>query len=115
MRILRAGAALVNVGLLRHIPLSKADADIGERPLLRFFGDAHRIGTDVGNQTHGALANVDALVELLCNHHGTLCGKAQLARSLLLETACGKRRRGMPRFLPVFHLRSNKVCALNAA
>ena len=77
MRVLRAVASFVEIRLLRHIDLTEAVIDECARRLLRFGSDAHRVGADIGDQTDRALAaNIDALVELLGDHHRALGGKS---------------------------------------
>ena len=52
-----------------------------------------RVGAHVGDQADIALANVDALVELLRQAHRALGGEAELARGLLLQRRGRERRR----------------------
>ena len=77
------------------ILLSVAAEDKALRVGERLLGKAQRIGTHIGDQTHGALAgDVHALIELLGNRHGAPRRHVQLARGVLLQRGGGKRRRG---------------------
>ena len=59
------------------------------------FADAERVGTHIGDQTHGTLAlNIHALVKLLGDSHGAAGGHGQLAAGLLLHGGGGKGGRG---------------------
>ena len=52
---------------------------------LGLVGDTQRVGTHIGDQTHGALAgDVHALIQLLGNGHGPTGRHIQLAGGLLL-------------------------------
>ena len=98
VRILRACASLVHIGLYRHIALAEPLADIRDRRVLGFLCNTDGVGTNIRNETHRAFpADVDALIKLLGDHHRALCGKAELSCGLLLHTARGERRRGMAR------------------
>ena len=80
-------------GLFQGEIVAEALAD----ELLRLGGghlrDPHRIGAHVGDEAHRLPGpQVDALVELLGQHHGLLGGEPQLADGLLLQLA--RRERG---------------------
>jgi len=63
-------------------------SDEGARLGHGLAGHADGVGAHVGDQPHGAfLAELDALVELLGDHHGLLGREAEPARGLLLELA----------------------------
>ena len=56
-------------------------------------GDAQRVGTHIGDQAvRGAFAEVDALIELLRDHHRALRREAEPAVGLLLQGGGGERR-----------------------
>ena len=62
--------------------------------LLRLRGHAHRVGAHVGDETDRALvAELDALVELLGQHHRLLGREVELAARVLLQRG-GDERRG---------------------
>src|SRR2546426_1088222 len=62
----------------------------------RAFGDVKRVGTHVGDETdRRAIADRDAFVELLGEHHRFLYRVAELARRLLLQRRGRERRRGI--------------------
>ena len=84
--VLRILAALVLVGYFGAVPLAVLVADEAARRLDRLGGYAHAVGTDVGDQAHGArLAQVDALIELLHHLHGFGGGEVELAAGFLLQ------------------------------
>ena len=96
MGVLGAGLGLIVVGSLGGIVLLTVAA---HDKLLSggngLFADAERVGTHIGDQTHGALAfNIHALVKLLGNGHGAAGGHAELAAGLLLHGGGGKGGRG---------------------
>ena len=96
MRILRALAALVDHRLLRHILRAVAAFNRLARRGNGLVGQAHAVGTDVGDQAQRAAAlDVHALVELLGDLHGLARGEAQLAAGLLLQVRGGERRSRM--------------------
>ena len=80
MCILRALAAFKHIWLSRDIFFPILRLDFRKRLLLGFIRNAYGISTHVGNQSCCALAlQVYAFIKLLCNEHGQLRGKAQLA------------------------------------
>ena len=69
----------------------------GSQSLLR---QAQRVGSHVGNQTHGALSgDVHALIQLLGHGHGAPRGHVQLSRGLLLQGGGDKGRGGVTLFV----------------
>ena len=85
MRVLRAGLGLVVAGGLGIVALPVAAQDKRLRRSDSLFGDAQRVGTHVGDETHRALArDVHALIELLGDGHGAARRHVELARGLLL-------------------------------
>ena len=85
VRVLRAGLGLVMAGGLGVVGLPVAAQDEGLRRGDGLFGDAQRVGTHIGDETHRALArDVHALVELLGDGHGAARRHVELARGLLL-------------------------------
>ena len=94
VRVLRVLAALVDVGLGGQVLGRIILGDVLARGGQRLVGQAGGVGTDVGDQTHGALAlDVHALVEHLRDLHGLFRGEGQLAHGLLLQVRGGKGRR----------------------
>ena len=76
-------------------PVGGAVAAVDERTggHLGLMGDAQRIGTHIGNKTHGALAaELHALIQLLGDGHGAAGGHIQFAGGLLLEGGGGEGR-----------------------
>ena len=60
---------------------AEALADQSANFVERVVGDARRIGTHVGDKTDRAfLAELDAFIQLLREHHGALDAEAELAR-----------------------------------
>ena len=71
----------------------------------RVVGQAHRIGTHVGDQADRAfVAERDAFVQTLRDAHGAAGGEPQLARGLLLQRRGGEWRRGTALALLGLHL-----------
>jgi len=93
LRVLRLGAVLV--GGLRHVVGAVALADMVADFADGVVRQVDRVGTHVGDQTHGALADVDALVEILGGAHGARGGQPELAYPFLLHGGGGERRRGV--------------------
>ncbi len=62
----------------------------------RFLGDLHAVGTHISNETDGLAADIDALIEPLCDPHGVRRREAQLSARLLLQGRRGERRLRMP-------------------
>ncbi|EXJ15395.1 hypothetical protein D779_1359 [Imhoffiella purpurea] len=93
--VLRLG--LVVTGLLGKIRLAIAFGDEGPDLAQGLLGQIDRVGSHVGDETHGAAADVDALVELLGHAHGALGREPQLARRLLLQGRGdeGRRRKAL--------------------
>ena len=94
--VLGVGLGLIVVGSLGGIVLLTVAA---HDKLLSggngLFADAERVGTHIGDQTHGTLAlNIHALVKLLGDSHGAAGGHGQLAAGLLLHGGGGKGGRG---------------------
>ena len=68
--------------------------------LQRVFGNARRVGTHVRDQTNRALfADLDAFIQPLGQHHGSLDAEAQLARRFLLQRRGNERRNRVPLLL----------------
>ena len=86
-------------------------ADVEADLLDRVVGERHRVGTHVGDQTDLALADVDALVQLLRGAHGAVGGHAELAHPLLLQRRGGERCGRVARFFLLFHRRDRRVVA----
>ena len=85
VRVLRAGLGLVVAGGLGIVALPVAPQNKRLRCGDGLFGDAQRVGTHVGDETHRALArDVHALIELLGDGHGAARRHVELARGLLL-------------------------------
>ena len=59
-------------------------ADVGAGVGKRLVGQAYRIGTHIRDETDGAIADVDAFIQILRDFHGAVGGKAQLAHRFLL-------------------------------
>ena len=88
MRVLRVFLRLEGIRRfrqeLRAVLLADQLAYFGDRVVR----DAGRVGTHVGDQTDGTfVAEIDAFVQALGDHHGALHAEAQLARGVLLELA----------------------------
>ena len=80
MGVLGPGLGLVLAGRGRHITLAVALLNEAAGVGLRLVTDAQRVGTHVGDQTHGALAgDIYALVQLLGDGHGAAGRHVQLA------------------------------------
>ena len=78
--VLGPGLGLVLSGRGRHITLAVALLNEAAGVGLRLVTDAQRVGTHVGDQTHGALAgDIHALVQLLGDGHGAAGRHVQLA------------------------------------
>ncbi len=58
-----------------------------------FLREIERVRAHVGDEADGALADVDAFVQLLRNAHGLLRAEAELARGFLLQGRGRERRR----------------------
>ena len=70
------------------VALADVVADIGDGVI----ADARRIGTHVGDETHGAfVADLDAFIEALRDHHSALHAEAQLTRGFLLQGGSDER------------------------
>ena len=92
--VLRPGLRLILTGRGGYIAFAVAILNKVPGVTLGLVADAQRVGTHVGDQTHGALAgDVHALVQLLGDGHGTAGRHIQLAGCLLLHGGGGKRRR----------------------
>ena len=96
MRFLRILLRLVEVGLLGQVLGAIAGADqlahLGQRILRNF----DRVGAHIGNQANRAfLAQLDALVEPLRQHHRALGGVAQAVVGRLLQLRGGEGWRGV--------------------
>ena len=98
--VLRLG--LVDARLLGHLVRAvEPRGDLADL-LHRLGRQRHRVGTHVGDEADAALADVDALVELLREAHGAPRVEAELARGLLLQRRGGEgRRRVAPALLAV--------------
>ena len=85
VRVLCAGLGLVVAGSLGVVVLPVAAENEGLCRGNGLLGDAQRVGTHIGDETHRALArDVNALVELLGDGHGAARRHIELARGLLL-------------------------------
>ena len=94
MRVLRLLARHVDIGLLWHIRLAECFEQEGLRLVLRELRDARGIGSHVGDETGRTVASeLDALIELLGEHHRLARGEAELARGVLLQGARRERSR----------------------
>ena len=94
MRVLCAGLGLVVAGSLGVVVLPVAAENEGLCRGNGLLGDAQRVGTHIGDETHRALArDVNALVELLGDGHGAARRHIELARGLLLQGRGRKRQR----------------------
>ena len=95
------GQAFLAVELDDHV------ADLGHR----FLCDVERVGAHVRDETHLAVADVDALVQLLRRAHGFLRTERELARGLLLQRRGGERggRVAPPLFLVDLQDRENAL------
>ena len=97
-------------GLFHRIIQTKLLSDHLSRLIHRLLGQIHRIGTHIRNQTTGISGNFKiALVKLLCNPHRLRHRKTQLARRLLLQRRCRKRRHGPSHALALGHLCHDKL------
>ena len=67
--------------------------DITAQVVNGFVGQGDRVGTHVGDQAHGAGADVHTFIQLLCDAHGALRGEAQFAHRFLLQRGGGEGRR----------------------
>ena len=104
MRVLRLLAARVDVRLCRHVVRAERLLEVGLRLRLRELGDARRVGAHVGDEARrAAFAELDALVELLREHHCLARGKAELARGILLQRARREGRGRTPLALALLH------------
>src|SRR6185436_14520111 len=93
VRVLSRLLAAELARLLGHVIRAQLGAD--PRPHLpdRFAGEARRVGTHVGDETHAARgAEGDALVELLGDGHGALTAEPEAIERRLLERAGDERR-----------------------
>ena len=98
VRILRVLFGLVEVRLFGDVLLAEAPGDIVARLRLRLRGDAHRVGTDIGDERDMPfLFGVHALVQVLRHEHDFGRGHAELIRRVLLQCGRGERR-GRVRF-----------------
>ena len=93
LRVFRLG--LVDADLFGYRFLAIEPLDRGPDLGHGFSGQGDGIGTHVADETNAALADIHAFIKLLCNAHGALGGKAELARSFLLQRRGGKGRRGI--------------------
>ena len=97
MRVLRTGLGLIHVRRLGAVLRAEFIPDQCTCGCLRLLGDAQRVGTHIGNQTvRGALAEADALVQLLRDHHCALRLEAEPAVGLLLKGGSCERRQRFP-------------------
>ena len=83
---------------------------------MRVVADARGIGTHVGDETDGAfLADLDAFIQPLRQHHGALHAEAQLARGFLLQGGGDERRDRIALLLARGHDLDDVVGACRAA
>ncbi len=86
------GLGLEHPGLVRHLLLAVLVGDIAADLVNGLVGQGYGVGTHVGDQTHGAIADVHAFIQLLGHAHGAVGGEAQLARRFLLQGGGGEGR-----------------------
>ena len=97
MRVLGIGLRLVVNRLLGHVVGPELLPDVLAHVGQRLVGDAGRVGSHVGDETHGAFTRqLDALVELLRDHHRLLDREA---RRLLQLAGDERRNRALLAFL----------------
>ena len=85
----------------RQVLAPEPPRDPRARLVLRLARHPHGVGAHVGDQADGAFAaELDALVELLGEHHGLLRREVELAARLLLERRGDEGRGGIPSPLP---------------
>ena len=113
MGILDLSAVLLCIFTLGQVILAVVFSDEITCHLLCFLSHTGGIGTQVGDETDGAMAlYINALVELLGEAHGLLGRKVQrLGRFLLQGTRC-KRKRRFLRALPVSDICHDKFLSL---
>ena len=113
MRILGVGFFLIDARLFRQVLLAVASDDIFPGSLCCLVGDAQRVGSHIGNQTHSAqLWQVDTFIQLLCRLHGSFCLEAQTAGCLLLKGGGDERRCGHLLFDTFFDFINDKIVVL---
>ena len=94
VRFLRVlGLRRVAARLVGQILGAEALGDDAANLVERLVGERHGVGAHVADQTDGAFADVDALVEPLRDGHRALRAEAELARRFLLQRR-GRERRG---------------------
>ena len=94
MGVLCPGLRLILTGRGGYIAFAVAVLNEVPSVTLCLVADAQRVGTHVGNQTHGTLAgDIHTLIQLLGDGHGAAGRHVQLAGCLLLHSGGGKRRR----------------------
>ena len=86
-------------------------ADLGQR----LVGERHGVGAHVADETDGAFADVDTLVQALRDGHRALRAEAELARSFLLERRGRERRRRVAAALLLVDLRDRQHAARGVA
>ncbi len=112
MGILYLTPALFFRHLLRHIGAAVFCLNICRRRLSCFLRYSGGIGTQVGDNTHRAVAfDIYAFIELLGNAHGLLGREIQHLARLLLERRCGKGHRRLLCALSRFFIRDPPVRA----
>src|SRR4051812_19262346 len=99
-------AVHVEARCVGQILLSEHHLDVVARLIRGGRRDAGGVGTHVGDQTRRPiLANINALVEILSQPHGSLRAKAELLGRILLERAGGEWRAGVFPALATLDLR----------
>ena len=89
--------ALVGViaRLFRHIFCRRTPCRSRRAPPDRLGRHLHAVGSHIGDQTRGLAADVHPFIELLRDLHGALGGKAEPAKSRLLQSRRGEGRAGV--------------------
>ena len=93
MRLLGGLARPVHRRSVGQIQVAEPPRHPGPRLGLGLLGHPHRVGAHVGDQAHRALrSELDALVELLGQHHRLLGREVELAAGVLLQGGRDERR-----------------------
>ena len=117
MRVLGVLLALVEVRSSRTVVCAITLRDQSAHFVQRVVRYASRVRTHVADQTNRTLllAQLDAFVELLRQHHCAFHAEAQLAGGLLLNSGCDEWRHRVALLLPVRYGTDNVLHAVERA